>query len=393
MDPRDKTRRMDGINRTQQRVGEAAAATEKKMRMRRFAWRRKWNDGPYMHADDKRLRLVARRAGIMLPIVEAFVDRLDDYANQNTPRGSVEGFSIEALAAHWSMPNEDVLARIYAALESPDIGWIDQDHIVDFWARNPDTEDSTATPRQQRSRAFRSAMSEIARQARLGQIDAAERAVRETKVLALRERARRGAEDWRLELRDILTLSTGEGLSRCDTVTVTPRADQISNNGDAVDNFGAASSSGGAEQQKTAGANDQAAGLSEGQGGPAADDPQVEANKWLATEGAHIVTVRMMEKRTLAELRVARWRDQQLGGDAVALAGIIRSVADGGHEGARFHALVADSVRRHVELATKGPQFGLMPPSPRPKRRGDETLEDSLRRLEAAVRPPREQAG
>lgn len=388
MDPRDKARRMAGINRTQQLVAQAAAAAEKKLRMRRFQWRRKWNAGPYMHADDKRLRLVARRTGAMLPVVEAFVDRLDDFANQNTPRGSVEGFSIEALAAHWSMPNDDVLARIYAALESPEIGWIDQDHIVDFWARNPDTEDNTATPRQQRSRAFRAAFTEIARQALLGQIGAGERALRETKVLALRERTRRGETDWRTELREILELSTGEGLSRCDAVTVTPRADQTSNNGGSVDNFAAAPSSGTAAIDQTSGASGESSGLSEGQAGESASDPQVEANKWLASEGAHIVTVRMMEKRTLAELRINRWRDQQLGGDAVTLAAIIRGVAAAGHEGARFHALVTDGIRRHVELTTNGPQFGLMPPSPKKRER---TVMDAVLDLEDAVR--KEQTG
>jgi len=354
-----------------QRLADVAAAAEKKLRMRRFSWRRKYGGGPYMHADDKRLRLVARRTGAMLPVVEAFVDRLQDFANQNTPRGSVEGFSIEALAAHWSLANEDVLGRVYVALESPEIGWIDQDFIVDFWAQNPDTEDATAAERQARSRAFKKALAEIARQARLGFIDEVQHRSRETKVFALKERARWGLDDWRAELRDILELSTEEVLSRCDTVTVTTRADQIvSKTGNSVDN-------------RQASACGESAGLSEEQAGGTETDPQAKAELWLNTEGRRIVVVRMRWLPTLAATRIERWW-REAGCDYAVLADIIRSVGEGRAEGPGFEALVDDGIKRHVEQAEKGRPLGLMPPSPS-KGRGGQPAEHPTEGLTAAL--------
>ncbi|MGD0333926.1 MAG: hypothetical protein ABSA90_11815 [Xanthobacteraceae bacterium] len=90
-----------------------------------------------------------------MALIEALVIRLEVFANANLPRGSLEGFSLAALAAYWDLPNEDELARVYAALKHPDVGWIDQDHLVTFWERNPDVEDTTAAERQRRFRARR----------------------------------------------------------------------------------------------------------------------------------------------------------------------------------------------------------------------------------------------
>jgi hypothetical protein len=358
------------VNRTMQRLADVAAAAEKKLRMRRFSWRRKFNAGPYMHADDKRLRLVARRVGAMLPVVEAFIDRLDDFANQNTPRGSVEGFSIEALAAHWSLPNEDVLARIYAELETPEIGWIDQDFIVDFWARNPDTEDATSAQRQARSRAFKKALTEIARQARLGFIDEVERRLRETKLYALKERARWGLDDWRAELRDILQLSTEEVLSRCDTVTVTTRSDQtVSKTGNSVDNVAAAASS-------------ESPGLSEGQAGAVAIDPQIKAELWLCTQGKRIVIERLDVNATLADTRLERWL-RDVSGDHAALAEIIAAADKADYVAARFHNLIVDQIRRHISRVA-GLQLPLMPPNPS-KVRADQAAEQPTGELAVAL--------
>jgi hypothetical protein len=146
----------DKFNRTAQRLGEIMAAAEKKRKMRRFTWYRD-------HAavvDDARWSLVARMTGAPLPIVEAFQRRLDLFANSNTPRGSLEGFSVSALSARWGLSDDDLLARIYAAMETPEVGWIDQDHLVTFWDRNPDVEDTTAAERMRRMRARRRAAKE-----------------------------------------------------------------------------------------------------------------------------------------------------------------------------------------------------------------------------------------
>jgi hypothetical protein len=117
---------------------------------RRFVWCRL----DHSLLDDLRWRLVARVAAAPLNIVEALVVRLEVFASSNKPRGSIEGFSISALAAHWDVA-EETLARVWAALSRPDIGWIDQGYLVTFWDRNPDTEDPTAAERQRRFRARR----------------------------------------------------------------------------------------------------------------------------------------------------------------------------------------------------------------------------------------------
>ncbi|MCC6172044.1 MAG: hypothetical protein IT481_08450 [Gammaproteobacteria bacterium] len=132
--------------------------------MRRYTWCRIHHD----LVDDTRWRLVARMSGAPQHIVEAFVVRLDIYASANRPRGSVDGFNVVALAAHWNLPSEEQLARIYAALEHPQVGWIDQDQIVTFWERNPDVEDPTAAERKRRQRAKQREAKEEARRVRLG---------------------------------------------------------------------------------------------------------------------------------------------------------------------------------------------------------------------------------
>ncbi len=123
----------------------------KKPTLRRFIWCR------IHHAviDDVRWRLVSRMSGAPLHLVEAFMVRLELFASAARPRGSVEDFNIAALAAHWNLPNDETLGRIYAALEHESVGWIDQDRIVTFWDRNPDTEDATAAERMRRMRARR----------------------------------------------------------------------------------------------------------------------------------------------------------------------------------------------------------------------------------------------
>lgn len=347
-------------------LGETAAAVEKRLRMRRFTWCRAEN-AVY---DDKIWRLAARMSGAPLHLVEAFVLRLDLHASAAKPRGTLDGFSIPALAAHWGTANDDVLARIYAALEHPDIGWIEDDHLVTFWDRNPDTEDTTAADRTHRSKAFKRAMKAIAAYKHEGRIDAAAQAAMIRNLYALREEARaghfpRGELVRRLAL--LLQLSTeaeAHVVSGVTTVSLTPRSDQkFLNTGNSVDNRAAAAAG-------------ESPGLSEGDsslGARAADqparaqqpnaDPQAQAELWLNSEGRRIVVVRMLWKPTLAATRIERWW-REAGCDYAVLAGIIRRVGDSRAEGARFEALVDDGVKRHAEQTANGPQLGLMPPNP-----------------------------
>jgi hypothetical protein len=356
---RDFRRVADKQVAQQRALGDAARAAEKKLRMRRFTWCRAEN-AVY---DDKTWRLVARMAGAPLHLVEVFVLRLDLHANTARPRGSLDGFSIAALAAHWGIANDEVLARIYAALEHPNVGWIEQDHLVTFWPRNPDTEDTTAADRQDRSRSFRRAMKAIAAMAREGRIDGARRAAMERELYELREEAQRGhfpRAELHRRLDAVLQLSTGHGVTAVTAVTVTTRADQKFIEPGAVDNCGDDANG------DTAGPSRD--GSEPGGGDPPnapqpADDARQQAERWLAEQGARIVTERLAIRRTVAELKIARWRDQDLSGDAVTLAAILASVAEHTSSAVRFLVLVGDGIQRHV-AAMAGRQLPLLPPRP-----------------------------
>lgn len=120
----------------------------KKPTLKRYPWSRLHSD----LLDDIRWPLVARRAQAPLPIVEALIMRLELHANRSQPRGYVGDFNAEAMAVRWGVDIDTVL-RVSAELQRPDIGWIDQEHVVTFWARNPDgDQDATAAERQSRKR-------------------------------------------------------------------------------------------------------------------------------------------------------------------------------------------------------------------------------------------------
>ncbi len=72
-------------------------------------------------------RQVANLADVPLFLLEAAIIRLEVFASSNKPIGSVRGFPIEALAAHWDLPLER-LQRIFAALKNE--GWIDKAESV-----------------------------------------------------------------------------------------------------------------------------------------------------------------------------------------------------------------------------------------------------------------------
>lgn len=400
MDWRDKSRRVAGIGRTAERAAEAAAAVAKKIRMRRFPWRRKWQSGPYMHADDKRLRLVALRSGAMLPVVEAFVDRLDDYANQYTPRGSVFGFSIEELAAHWGLDDDELLARIYAVLESPEIGWIHDDFIVDFWLRNPDTEDNTAADRQARSTAFRKAFGQLALLSRQGLIDEPTRTAKEIALHALRDQGRGRQLTWaeqKAELKKLLDFSTAPSphdVSDRETVMLTARADQtFIEAGKCVDNFPAAASGElqGLSEGQAAGAQSSphpSLGASGLEGGTRTQqDEAATAELWLKSEGLKLVIERMAVKRTKAETLIERWL-ARVEGDHGALAAVIAGAGERTATAAAFHVIISDGCDRHVKLKD-GPVFAMGPPrlNNKPAPASDQkALGESLERLGDAMR-------
>jgi hypothetical protein len=281
---------------------EIAALDVKKRRLRRFTWCR------IHHAllDDVRWRLVARMAGAPQHLVEAFVLRLEIVASANTPRGSLDGLNIPALAAHWNLSSDEQLGRIYAALEHPEVGWIDQDTVITFYDRNPDVEDKTAAARPQRRR---------------------DRA-REAKAAAKAQREGRAYPQSRVTDRD--------------TVTVTPRSDQN------IKQVMLGKEEKGASEKAT---NGTAIHTDSGDSG----DTEI----WLAMEGKRIVSERCKLLPSRAWLEISRWR-KELSDDIGALAEMIADADMMGLDRGKFTDRIRDRIIAWRYQA-KGPALPLPP--------------------------------
>ena len=290
----------------------------KKATLKRYAWSR-------LHADlptSDLWNLVADIAQCSRERVEALVWRLEVYASTNRPRGSIEGFNIRALAASWRCPHEE-LARVFAALEDVDVGWIEDDVIVTFWERNPDEEDPTGPARSRRSRkrrAIKQAM--LAKGASVADI--------------LDEFERQGVA-YPQTLRDTRV-----------AVTVTARSDQIKQqrSTEAVDNC-AAETAAGAE-----GTGEEAA---------APDDAQsTDAATWLETEGTRLVVERLQVPTNRARTLIERW-SRDLGDDAPLMVNIIDSADKATRTVPHFLVTVTDAVRRHLDVQRSGRRLPLPP--------------------------------
>jgi hypothetical protein len=288
--------------------------------LKRYSWSRLHTD----LLDDVRWSLVARRANAPLPIVEAMLIRLENHANRSRPRGFVGDFSADGMAARWNV-DEDMIGRIYAALEAPDVGWIDQDQIVTFWERNPDVVDETAAERMRRMRARRKQAKEEAAAARAG-------------------------------------CPQPQAVTR-NTVTVTTRADLIINQEE------------GKKAKRGSPRNEVAAGAVPINSGNIGDieDPEL----WLAGEGRRLVCERMNIPTPLADTHIERWRRDMPDGSGGAFASILLAAAAAVplNRPSHFHVLVTQQLERHIQEQRDGRQLGLMPPrpgGPKPASEGDE---------------------
>lgn len=319
-------------------IGELSEDELKRIRHRKFHWCRLRND----FIDMALWRVVAQALGLHLTQVQAFVTRLDILANKSMPRGYVGDFDAAEFGAAHDMPAGDC-ARLFAALEER--GWIEQERLTTFWERNPDKDDASAGERKARERAFKGALRELARWTREGIIGTPERTRREIAIFALRDQGRHGLLTWveqQPKLAGLMHLSTGHAshnVTDRDIVTVTPRADQILEE-EPVDNFGD-------------GASRSAQGPSEEERKACSLDPQIVADAWLLSTGVKIVTERMHIPATLSATKIERWKHQELGGDAVALRGIIEGVDRAGYVDVRFHSEVADAVQRFPRQAQR----------------------------------------
>jgi hypothetical protein len=265
-----------------------ARKAEKRNNMRRFTWCRLHHE--LFHAP--LWRLVARRAGVPMYMVRLFVIELEVFASTNTPRGSVEGLNVEAMAADWALPDGDALARIYAALEQPDIGWLDQEHIVSFHDRNPDTVDDKAAERMRRMRARRKEAS---------------------------------------------------GAVTRNPRNVTTRSDQIIKQ--VGDNAATSAPGEGPQGTLDEGVRVGSIPSNSGESGNKLTE-QEEARVWLATEGARILLSRgtlLYKERANFELK----RFQQLAGDDLAMMKILIQADTSGRTGGKFLDLIRNAILAH----------------------------------------------
>jgi hypothetical protein len=344
------------------RIDEEKAARERK---RVWRWCRRENG----FSDLPRWRVVAARCELPLFQVVAFVNRLEEVANdagnKGLGRGEVSHFDAAEFAAALDMAGAEA-ERIFAALEEG--GWVCDGHVADFWNRNKDEEDDTAALRQRRKRARATVQKFLAPLARMGLIAAALRTDLESRLPSLKTMA--DVELFALVVELERALSTRQAVTRDtrrDSVTVTGEKKTQSSSA-AVDNSGTTGCSG-------------TEGLQSGQGGgenpaasvtrdsrtveePVPDETQIEeARLWLETEGVRFVVELANEPRTRAAMLLERWgRDLD---DPVLMVKIVAGAAETSARGVRFNFLIADQVKRWVGHKLHGAPLPLMPPSPR----------------------------
>lgn len=313
-------------------VAEAADAAVKramqanaKPTLKRYSWSRLHSD----LLDDNRWALVALRAAAPLPIVEALVVRLEIHANKSQPRGDVGDFDAEAMAARWGVDPE-MVARILHELESPKIGWIDQDQIVTFWGRNPDKVDETAAERQRRSYHRKRGMKLLAALARQGLIDEALRREREIALKKGRDPQALIAS-WSAPVAS--SVIPNVSLTR-ETVRLTPRAEQIINQE-------------GRENAKAAPAAPTALGPNLVPVDPAVFADAAKALQWLKGDGEALVTSRLGCLRSKASQALERWA-VTLCGDVTALARAVHAALATGARGDAFRQLITNQVARQA---------------------------------------------
>jgi hypothetical protein len=307
-----------------------AQGVNAKLTLKRYSWSRLHTD----LLDDFRWSLVAKRANAPLPLVEAVLIRLENHANRSRPRGHVGDFSAEGVAARWNV-EADLIGRIFAELEAPDIGWIDQDQIVSFWDRNPDIVDDTAADRQQRARDRKKGMKQLAAMARQGFITEQQRLERE---LALKD-----SREPKLLMAAWAGLSTDA--SRRDSVTVTTRAEQTINQ-DVVgrEESGLAGQAVGADFFPDDGVNIVGFG---------------QAQLWLETEGLKLVTARLQSLATRSRLLIERWT-AGVDGDLAALVPIILGAVGTSAIGEAFATVIENQIGRRRQ-EQEGPRLPLPP--------------------------------
>jgi hypothetical protein len=363
-------------------IGQTYDKAAQAKRHRKYTWSRRDNG----FSDMPLWRLVAQRCNLPLYQVLAFVNRLEEIANNaanhGLQRGSVEQFDADEFGLALGMASDEA-ARIFAALEDEKIGWISDRHISSFWDRNPDREEDAedVRTRKRRSRTRKAIRELLVRLARQGKVTTEERlsievtlkGISDAELASLQDRLARAELSTargdlsttpptsRMSQRDRIGAaapmlgSERSQSDRCDIVTVTPEKRTVleESKSSAVDN-------------SADGARGETEGSPEGDPGEGSASAR-QARLWVDTEGARMLVEYLQIRPQLAETYIERWRREL--DDEEALAAIIQAADKAGYIGARFHTIITDQWRRHVATARKGPELHLMPPRPGERKR------------------------
>jgi hypothetical protein len=314
-----------------------------------------WCRRPNGFSDYPKWRAVSKRSGLDLCTVLAFVNRLEELGNDAVNRGEIRGcvasFAVEDFAAALDISSENA-KKLLEILEHPDIGWIADGMISDFYNRHPETEDPTATERQQRKRSRDRIRKQLAQLARGGLIASGERTDIEIRLVRL-DHAQLIELQVELEAASLQSPVTRDSrLSRCDSVTpparkievpspptmdaqgvtrdnVTVTPDQKRNNSEAH----SATTSAVARVESASSAVEERKILAV---------PEIDPATWLKREGPQLIMDRMGESCERAMARLSNWSGQVE--DCAVLMGILRGA--GNRSGPAFHMEVADQIRR-----------------------------------------------
>lgn len=110
---------------------------------KRYGWYRVYED----FIGHPKWRMVAARAQVHLSFVHTIIEAMFQAAAKARAEGHIGGFDFEVCGAQTDIPPDQVLA-VYRVLT--EIGWLNQDVIVDWADRNP--RDRTANERQRNKR-------------------------------------------------------------------------------------------------------------------------------------------------------------------------------------------------------------------------------------------------
>jgi hypothetical protein len=295
----------------------------KKPRKKTFSWSRR----PNGFSDNPRWRVVSKNTGISLATVIAFVNRLEecanDAANRGDIRGSVAEFNALEFAAALDIPVEEAKA-LYACLTHPEVGWIADGVISDFQDRNPDQEDPTATERQRRRRSRDTIRERLDDLLLTGKLTRDQRAEFVSRMAGLsHDELVRLQMDIEGAVEDVTRDSR---LSRRDTVTVTPdqKEQNINKEVGLITPPSASGSTVGLAREETV-----------------PEETNSDISEWLREEGPKFVVQRMAGSLETATRRLRDWSVQV--GEEV-LFEVLQGARD--RTGTAFHMEVGDQIRR-----------------------------------------------